>query len=91
MSLFAHLAEVSDTDVSGPTRALVKREALVLKSLLGAATKDNDLMNGISAAMFGRHWSIGHARIFACWAAGADADKTDVKGESHCCSKSVSV
>lgn len=74
--------------VSGPTRALVKREALVLKSLLG---KDNDLMNGISAAMFGRHWSIGHARIFACWAAGADANNTDVKGEKHCCSRSVSV
>lgn len=78
-------------DTSGLTRALVKREALVLKSLLGAATKDNDLMNGISAAMFGRHWSIGHARIFACWAAGADANTTDIKGKRHCYSRSVSV
>lgn len=70
MSLLSHLQSASDLDDSADSRALVKREAMLLNVLLGPLTEDSDIFDGMAAAAFGRQWSVGHARILACWAAG---------------------
>ncbi|KAH9952216.1 telomeric DNA binding protein [Amylocystis lapponica] len=81
ISLFSSMAEIpSALDSSMQTRSLVKREARLLKDLLGALKEDNqELLDSWSAVALGREWSEGHARIFVCWAAGAETDQTDVK------------
>ncbi|RPD65882.1 hypothetical protein L226DRAFT_500049 [Lentinus tigrinus ALCF2SS1-7] len=59
-------------DAGATVRALVKREALLLKQLFGALSRSNgELSESFSAVALGRTWTEGHARIFACWAAGA--------------------
>ncbi|KZT11519.1 uncharacterized protein LAESUDRAFT_740990 [Laetiporus sulphureus 93-53] len=65
-------------DPTEPKRALVKREAQLLRDLLGKLTKDNsELLDAFSAVALGREWGEGHARIFACWAAGAESGARD--------------
>ncbi|KAM5539117.1 hypothetical protein V8D89_007340 [Ganoderma adspersum] len=59
-------------DPSPRSRARVKQEAHLLKSLVGPITKANtELSECLSAVALGRTWSEGHARAFAYWAAGA--------------------
>ncbi|KAH9901137.1 telomeric DNA binding protein [Cubamyces lactineus] len=72
-SLFSHMAQIpSVLDASPRTRALCAREGLLLQNLLGSLLKSNsELVYCFSAVALGRHWDEGHARIFACWAAGA--------------------
>ncbi|KAI0781189.1 telomeric DNA binding protein [Trametes elegans] len=74
VSLFSHLDQIpSGLDNSLPTRALVFREALLVRGLLGPLSKDNtELVDCTSAVTLGRNWGEGHARILSCWAAGAE-------------------
>lgn len=73
-------------DASSTARALVKREALLLKELLGPLSKSNgELSETVAAVSLGRTWSEGHARIFACWAAGAQQGSRTREGVSHMC------
>ncbi|KAI0816063.1 hypothetical protein BC628DRAFT_1150836, partial [Trametes gibbosa] len=78
-SLFAHLARITSVlDTAMRTRALVVREAWLVKNLFGPLHKDNsELVDCFAAVIFGRNWDEGHARIFACWAAGAQKDDRD--------------
>lgn len=80
VSLFAHLSPVQALDAAPSTRALVKREAQLLGAVLGQPSKNSDLTEGIFAAILGRTWSVGHARIFVCWAAGAETARVNSKG-----------
>ncbi|EJF62435.1 hypothetical protein DICSQDRAFT_154331 [Dichomitus squalens LYAD-421 SS1] len=72
-SLFSSVRTCSAAfDPAPRTRASVKREAHLLRQLLGPLTKENtELSDCFSAVALGRTWGEGHARIFACWAAGA--------------------
>ena len=74
---------MNDLDTSAQVRAVVKREAQVLRDLLGRFTKDSDIVDGFAATSLGKTWSVGHARIFACWAAGAEKSKTDGEGKDR--------
>lgn len=60
----------------------MKREARLLKALLGRFTKDSDIVDGFSVTAIGRQWSVGHARIFSCWISGTEKGKVDTEGES---------
>lgn len=90
-SLFAHLSADDNVDGSPHTRALIKREAQLLRELLGRFTKDNDVVDGFSAAALGRTWSVCHARIFVCWIAGAEKGKIDGEGEEDAVSRRICV
>ena len=79
-SLFAHIAAIPDMDASPVTRALVKRESLILKALLGPVISDNEALDCALACTVGRQWSIGQARVFVCWAAGSETGQTNSKG-----------
>ncbi|KAI0637229.1 telomeric DNA binding protein [Trametes polyzona] len=81
-SLFVHLAPVpSGLDGSSRTRGLVAREASLVHDLLGPFTKDNsELVDCFTAVALIRNWDEGRARIFACWAAGAQKDSRDREG-----------
>ena len=80
-SLLGHLPVISGLDGSPQARALVKREAKLLRELLGSLTKDSDVVDGFTATVLGTDWSICHARIFVCWIAGAEKDRIDGDGE----------
>ncbi|OSD02819.1 hypothetical protein PYCCODRAFT_1435097 [Trametes coccinea BRFM310] len=81
-SLFRHLTPIqSALDASPRTRALVRREAALLQSLLGPLNESqSELVDCLSAVIFGRNWEEGHARIFACWAAGAQKGQRNREG-----------
>lgn len=81
-SLLTHLTPIPIVlDNSVRSRRLITREALLVKRLVGLLHKDNpELVDCFSAVAFGRNWDEGHARIFACWAAGAQKDSRDRKG-----------
>lgn len=82
-SLFAHIS-VPDVPLgpSPPSRALVKREATLLQGIVGRFTDGKSyLFNSVSTAMLARDWSEGHARVYACWIAGATAGTVDTKGK----------
>lgn len=79
-SLFSHFSSVEGLEDSPHARALVKREARLLKALLGRFTKDSDIVDGFSVTALGRQWSVGHARIFACWISGTEKGKVDTEG-----------
>ncbi|CCM02859.1 uncharacterized protein FIBRA_04971 [Fibroporia radiculosa] len=82
LSLLSSLAEISPSlDTSTSARSLVKREAQLLKGLLGRLDTDNgEVLDAFSAIALGREWSEGRARIFACWAAGAESSTADIEG-----------
>jgi telomere length regulation protein len=83
-SLFAHIS-VPDIplDPLPSSRALVKREATLLRGIVGKLTDGKQyLFDSVSTAMLSRDWSEGHARVFACWIAGATAGAVDTKGKS---------
>ncbi|KAJ6623438.1 telomere length regulation protein-domain-containing protein [Mycena sp. CBHHK59/15] len=76
-SLFGSMSAESSLEDSAPQRAMVKREALLLRGLVGpfpSAKEDVELWESISAVVLGRDWSEGHARIFVCWASGPQTD-----------------
>ncbi|KAI0948359.1 hypothetical protein AcV7_009125 [Taiwanofungus camphoratus] len=79
VSLFSSLTDIPlGLDGTALSRSLVKREAQLLRHLVGRLSKEEgDLLDAFSAVALGREWSEGHARIFACWAAGAETHKTD--------------
>ncbi|GJE97099.1 telomere length regulation protein-domain-containing protein [Phanerochaete sordida] len=77
ISLYAHLTVIDELDGASRTRALVKREAKLLKDLLGRFTKDSEIVDGFTATALGRTWSLGLARVFVCWVAGAEQGKID--------------
>jgi telomere length regulation protein len=75
---------VPDTplDISPRSRALVKREAGLLFGIVGSLREDKTyIRDGTSAVLLARDWGEGHARIYACWVAGARAGVGDVQGE----------
>ncbi|OCH95315.1 telomeric DNA binding protein [Obba rivulosa] len=80
-SLFAALTDISPgLDASAHVRALVKREAQLLRGILGRLRKNRgELVDSFTAIALGRDWNEGHARIFACWAAGAEKDQYDAE------------
>ncbi|KAH9174221.1 telomere length regulation protein-domain-containing protein [Lactarius sanguifluus] len=83
-SLFAHIS-VPDVplDPSPPSRALVKREATLLLGILGRLSEGKQyVLDSTSTAMLARDWSEGHARVYACWAAGATAGAIDTNAVS---------
>ena len=82
-SLFAHIS-VPDTplDISPRSRALVKREAGLLLGIVGSLREDKTyIRDGTSAVLLARDWGEGHARVYACWVAGARTGAGDVQGE----------
>ena len=82
-SLFAHIS-VPDTplDPSPSSRALVKREATLLLGIVGKLTDGKQyLFESVSTAMLARDWTEGHARVYACWIAGARTGAVDTKGK----------
>lgn len=82
VSLFSSLTDIPlGLDGTALSRSLVKREAQLLRHLVGRLSKEEgDLLDAFSAVALGREWSEGHARIFACWAAGTETHKTDEEG-----------
>ena len=61
---------------------MIKRESVILHGLLGLLEQDNDISEAVLSVMLDRQWSIGHARVFVAWAAGADAERDNYKGTS---------
>ena len=82
-SLFSSLASVADPlDAANNTRALARRDAFLLQSLLGPLGKDKgELLDCFSAVALGRDWDEFHARIFSCWAAGAQKGGRNREGK----------
>ncbi|KAI9446831.1 hypothetical protein H4582DRAFT_1908693 [Lactarius indigo] len=83
-SLFAHiLVPEAPLDPSPPSRALAKREATLLQGIIGRLTEGKQyVLDSTSTAMLARDWSEGHARVYACWVAGATAGVVDAKAVS---------
>lgn len=69
-------------DTSPFSRGLVKREASLLRRVVGSLGEDRKyILAGTSAVVLARDWSEGHARVYACWVAGATTGVVDVKGK----------
>ncbi|KAI0340651.1 hypothetical protein BDW22DRAFT_1360072 [Trametopsis cervina] len=79
-SLLAHLSPVSDLDGSPKSRAVVKREAMLMSLFLGPMIKDSDAVDSLVSVALGRPWSIGHARILICMAAIYDRARGSTTG-----------
>src|SRR5216683_5156216 len=82
-SLFAHIS-VPDTplDISPLSRGLIKREAHLLLGIVGSLREDKKyILDNTSAVILSRNWSEGHARVYACWVAGAKTGVVDIHGE----------
>ncbi|KAI8998869.1 telomere length regulation protein-domain-containing protein [Trametes punicea] len=92
-SLFSHLTPIpSGLDGSLRTRAVIKREASLVRSLVGALKSDNsELVECFSAVALGRTWEEGHARIFACWAAGGHKGERTREGLDILLSKAMDI
>ncbi|KAH9977269.1 telomere length regulation protein-domain-containing protein [Lactifluus volemus] len=78
-SFFAHIS-VPDAplDVSAPSRGLVKREATLLRGVIGSLGKEKKyLLDNTSAVVLARDWSEYHARVYTCWVAGASTGVVD--------------
>ena len=59
----------------------MKSEATLFLGMIGRLSDTKQyISNSVSAAMLARDWSEGHARVFACWIAGATAGAVDTKG-----------
>ncbi|KAI0747877.1 telomeric DNA binding protein [Daedaleopsis nitida] len=81
-SLFSSLTTPQDgLSPEAHTRGVVKREATLLRRLIGTLGKDNgELLDCFSAVALGRSWEEGHARIFACWGAVAQGSDKNREG-----------
>jgi telomere length regulation protein len=82
-SLFAHISVLDlPLDISPLSRGLVKREASLLLGIVGSLREDKKyILDNTSAVILSRNWSEGHARVYACWAAGTTTGVVDVHGE----------
>ncbi|KAI0303468.1 telomere length regulation protein-domain-containing protein [Multifurca ochricompacta] len=70
-SLFSHISVPhTPLDASPPLRGLVKREAALLLKIIGDF-QDKYALDSTSAVVLARDWAEGHARVYACWVAGA--------------------
>jgi telomere length regulation protein len=82
-SLFAHIS-IPDVplDISAPSRGLVKREAALLRGIIGSlGTEKKYILDNTSAVVLARDWSEHHARVYTCWVAGASTGVADRQGE----------
>ncbi|TCD68925.1 telomere binding protein [Steccherinum ochraceum] len=78
-SFVSHLRSIDDLDTSDRTRAVVHSQALLLRGVFGKPGKDRgELWDAIKAVALGREWSVGHARVFACWISGVEKGRVDV-------------
>jgi telomere length regulation protein len=69
-------------DISSSSRGLVKREAGLLLGIVGSLRDDKTyIRDSTSAVILARDWGEGHARVYACWFAGARSGVGDVQGE----------
>jgi len=69
-------------DISPSSRGLVRREADLLLGIVGTLREDRAYVrDNTSAALLARDWGEGHARVYACWVAGAMNGERDVQGE----------
>ena len=60
----------------------MKREAHLLLGIVGSLREDNPyIRDNTSAVVLAREWGEGHARVYACWVAGARTGVGDVDGE----------
>lgn len=83
-SLFGHITPIEPGIASSPhTRSIVKREAGLLRGIIGPLDATNELWDNILAVILGRGWSEGHARIFACWSAIPKNSTSRKDGETH--------
>ncbi len=82
-SLFAHISVPgAPLDPSPSSRALAKREATLLLGIIGRLTEGKQyVLDSVSTAVLARDWSEGHARVYACWVAGATTGAVDTKGK----------
>ncbi|TFY50283.1 hypothetical protein EVG20_g11611, partial [Dentipellis fragilis] len=78
-SLFSHLSvPKAELDGSPLVRGAVKREAQLLGRFVGKLEKGKkDLWDAVTAVILGRNWTQMHARVFVCWAAGAQKGSVD--------------
>lgn len=75
-SLFAHLRTPDSTlDTAAGARAAVKREAELLRGLLGEVKRGQSVWSAACAVILNRDWGESHARIIACWAASAKSEQ----------------
>jgi telomere length regulation protein len=81
-SLLALLSDiVPSLDPSTSQRALILREATLLRCLVGRLPADDtEAWECFTAVAFGRDWGESRARIFVCWVAGADKESIDEPG-----------
>lgn len=84
-SLFVHLGDITSIEMSPLQRPLVKKQGLLLYGFMGKLSTDkDDMWDAVNAVIFGRDWSIGHARVFVCWIAGSEHHRTEVDGKLEC-------
>ena len=54
----------------------------MLLGIVGSLREDKrHILDNASAVILTRNWSEGHARVYACWAAGVTTGVVDVHGE----------
>ncbi|PBK77934.1 hypothetical protein ARMSODRAFT_14329 [Armillaria solidipes] len=84
-SLFASLRRLdAPLDGSAYQRACVKREALLLRRLVGCMSPDNEeLCETAIPVILGRNWDESCARIFVCWVTGPQMRDTDDNALGH--------
>ena len=82
-SLLSSLIELpTKLDVSPHQRALIKREANVLRKIVGPLnSQSQELWDNVSSVFLNREWNEGHGRVFVCWTAGADNGVVDTEGD----------
>jgi len=77
-SLFSSLSNVQlILDGTPPTRALVKREAGLLKGIVGWMTPEREELWEIGSGVIlnmNMDWNESHARIFVCWISSGDSN-----------------
>jgi telomere length regulation protein len=85
-SLLALLFDaVLPLDTSPRQRALILREATLLRRLVGRLpAKDTEAWECFAAVALGRDGSQTRARVFVCWVAGADNEEVDEQGTKFC-------
>ena len=83
-SLFSYLSTPSSgLDASPSQRGVIKREAMLLRRLVGPLSSENgELWDCVTALFLSRDWDVGRARIFICWVAGGDGNDVNEEGWS---------
>jgi telomere length regulation protein len=69
-------------DPSPYHRALAKREAGVLRNIVGPLnSQSQELWENVSTVILGRQWDVGRGRVFVCWTAGVESNAVDTEGD----------